>query len=553
MDPLAPGYAPISLQISAENSANPLDFSPTNTPADRTNDLTTLVPWKIDGSVNGNTYDTWQWRGKRTTPNLANSINPIFSLTDWQIGNDLSLIFQNDGSGTFVRRVIAKDAITETNFVNYWSARLVAAYTLDNETTLSPSVLSVTRAFPDPTSGSSVDFTVIFSESVTGVDTDDFTPNATGVTGATVTSITGSGSVYTVTVNTGAGNGTIRLDLLDDDSILDVMLYPLGGTGVGNGNFTTGEVYTVDKVPPSVISSVRANSNPTSLPNVDFTVTFSEAVTNVDFSDFTLAVTGVTGAFVSDVSGSGSVYTVSVYTGVYDGTIRLDVIDNDSILDAGLSPLGGIGAGNGNFITGEVYTVDKTTTLIIKSVGVNDGWVLESTETSGVGGSLNSTVTTFILGDDAANKQYRAILHFDTSSLPDWVVITSVTLKIQKQGGIGSNPFTALGSLAVDIRKPYFSSSVGLTTNDFQAAASQASVATFNETPVGNWYNTALNAAGISNINLTGTTQFRLRFTTDDNNDLGADYFTFSSGDAGAANRPQLIIEYFIPMDSPVP
>jgi hypothetical protein len=35
------------------------------------------------------------------------------------------------------------------------------------------------------------------------------------------------------------------------------------------------------------------------------------------------------------------------------------VIDNDSILDAVSTPLGGIGLGNGNFTSGETYTVSK--------------------------------------------------------------------------------------------------------------------------------------------------------------------------------------------------
>jgi hypothetical protein len=50
------------------------------------------------------------------------------------------------------------------------------------------------------------------------------------------------------------------------------------------------------------------------------------------------------------------------------------------------------------------------------------------------------------------------------------------------------------------------------------------------------------------NINLTGTTQFRLRFQKDDNDDLGADYMKFFSGNyATASARPTLIIEYTVP------
>jgi PKD repeat protein len=65
------------------------------------------------------------------------------------------------------------------------------------------------------------------------------------VTGAAITNVTGSGATYTVTVNTGSGNGTIRLDLVDDDSIRDLANLPLGGAGTGNGNFTSGEIYTI--------------------------------------------------------------------------------------------------------------------------------------------------------------------------------------------------------------------------------------------------------------------------------------------------------------------
>ena len=37
-----------------------------------------------------------------------------------------------------------------------------------------------------------------------------------------------------------------------------------------------------DTTPPTVLSSLRANANPTNAASVDFTVTFSESVTGVD-------------------------------------------------------------------------------------------------------------------------------------------------------------------------------------------------------------------------------------------------------------------------------
>jgi CSLREA domain-containing protein len=185
-------------------------------------------------------------------------------------------------------------------------------------------------------------------------------------------------------------------------------------------------------------------------------------------------------------------------------------------------------------------------TLTLKSVNTNDGWILESTETSGNGGTLNSATTTFNLGDDAANKQYRAILHFDTSALPDNAVITSATLKIKKQGVMGTDPFTLLGDLKASVRKPAFGAAT-LALSDFKSAPGKNNVATFSNTPVSNWYSALVNNTGRVYINRLGTTQFRLAFTTDDNNDNGVDLMKFYSGNAGAAARPQLIIQYYVP------
>jgi hypothetical protein len=38
-----------------------------------------------------------------------------------------------------------------------------------------------------------------------------------------------------------------------------------------------------------------------------------------------------------------------------------------------------------------------------------------------------------------------------------------------------------------------------------------------------------------------------LRFTKDDDHDLKADFLKIFSGNAAAANRPHLVIEYYIP------
>ena len=76
----------------------------------------------------------------------------------------------------------------------------------------------------------------------------DFSLTTTGVIGASITDVSGSDSGYTVTVGTGSGNGTIRLNVVDDDTIVDDRNMPLGGAGTGNGSFTSGQTYTISKM-----------------------------------------------------------------------------------------------------------------------------------------------------------------------------------------------------------------------------------------------------------------------------------------------------------------
>ena len=135
------------------------------------------------------------------------------------------------------------------------------------------------------------------------------------------------------------------------------MLGLVGNTG--NARTTLPHAHFDISLPtfPEDCQTRRADANPSSAVSVTFTVTFSEFVTGVAAGDFSLTTTGVSGAAVSGVSGSSSVYTVTVNTGSGTGTIRLDVVDNDTIVDLALNPLGGAEAGNGSYTSGETYDV----------------------------------------------------------------------------------------------------------------------------------------------------------------------------------------------------
>jgi hypothetical protein len=194
----------------------------------------------------------------------------------------------------------------------------------------------------------------------------------------------------------------------------------------------------------------------------------------------------------------------------------------------------------------DIGSYEATASLTVKSAGLNDGWVLEHSETSNTGGTMNSTATTITLGDDAADRQYRAILQFDTSALPDNAVVTNMTLKIKQQGNVtGVSPFS-FGSLYVDMRNPAFGNSI-LELVDFNFAAKKVKPAVFNPNPVSGWFSTRFNTGGKLYVNRTGTTQLRLYFSVDDNNNNFADFIHFYSGNAAAGDRPKLLITYYVP------
>ncbi|SEL60939.1 gliding motility-associated C-terminal domain-containing protein [Chitinophaga rupis] len=163
-------------------------------------------------------------------------------------------------------------------------------------------VNSVNRVTATPTKLASVQFTVTFSGSATGVTTSAFTLTTTGLTGASITSVSGSGTTYTVTVNTGTGDGTLRLDV--------------NGTGisptVSPAPFITGQVYTIDKTAPTT----TITATPPVLTNSSsgtFTFTSNEAGTfeaSLDGGPYTAATSPRTYTGLADGSHTFSVRAI---------------------------------------------------------------------------------------------------------------------------------------------------------------------------------------------------------------------------------------------------
>jgi hypothetical protein len=121
------------------------------------------------------------------------------------------------------------------------------------------------------------------------------------------------------------------------------------------------------------------------------------------------------------------------------------------------------------------------------------------------------------VGDRGAltSDAYRAILSFDTSTIPDGATVQSATLRIYRLSLVGT-----VSSITVDINTGALSGSNSVQLADYGAAVSASNVATLSVPTTYNGFSEAnLSSAGLSAVNVNGRTQFRLRTST------AADYF----------------------------
>jgi hypothetical protein len=107
---------------------------------------------------------------------------------------------------------------------------------------------------------------------------------------------------------------------------------------------------------------------------------------------------------------------------------------------------------------------------------------------------------------------------------------------------------TSTPTIMLDVKKGFFGTAA-LQTSDFQTKSSKT-YGPFTPALSSGWYSIDLTGGKdyINNLStLSGLTQIRLRFNVDDNNNAIANYLSLYSGNAPAASRPQLIIEYSMP------
>jgi fibronectin type 3 domain-containing protein len=259
------------------------------------------------------------------------------------------------------------------------------------------------------------------------------------------------------------------------------------------------------------------------------------------------AASGATAYRVHRGMASGGPYT-TIQSNVFTTSFTNTGLTNGTAYYYVVTATNGAGEGPSSNEASATPVVPPTV-VTLTSIAAQDGWVLESSETANAGGSIDSTANTtsaLRVGDATSDRQYKAVVSFDTSPIPDGATILSATLRLRRGTLSGTSPFTTHGTCRADVQTGGFSGSTALATGDFQATATAVQAASLsNAASNGAWSEGSLNAAGLAALNKTGTTQLRVYFDLDDNDDGGNDYLGYYSGDnTTAANRPQLVVTY---------
>jgi len=330
----------------------------------------------------------------------------------------------------------------------------------------------------------------------------------------------------------GAGRAVYTSPALTADNHFITALYS------GDGRFNAGSAGLNQRIHPAAsATTLTATPNPS---NPGQAVAFTAATTGTPagsgaptgFVTFQEGNTVLAQVFLS-ASGSATFSTSALALGNH--TISAFYV-SDSVF----------AASGGSVMQGVQNPINTATFL---SIAAQDGWVLESTRTSNIGGSLSasaSDASALRMGNDDGKRQYKSVVSFDTSAIPDGAVILAVKLRLRRGMVSGMNPLTARGICWVDVQPGGFSASTALQPSDFQATAAAAQAAALsNAAADGDWSEGNLNAAGLAALSKTGTTQLRAWCALTDKTLGGADSIGYYSGDnATPANRPQLVVTY---------
>jgi hypothetical protein len=356
----------------------------------------------------------------------------------------------------------------------------------------------------------------------------------------TPTAALAASTTYTAIVKGGAGGVT---DLAGNALAAD-----------DSWSFTTAAA--VDQTAPTVTLRTPANGATDVGLGTIVTAQFSEAMddTTINNTTFTLTSGGAPVAASVTYNAGSQTATLTPDAPLTADTTYAAIVKGETDPSGGVKDLAGnaLAADDSwSFTTAAAQQQPVQVTLI--SIASEDGWVRESSENSNVGGSFaagGGGRAGLRVGDDNGDRQYMTIVSFDTSAIPVGATIQSAKLRLRRGTVNGTNPFGTYGQCLVDVADlGGFGGNPALAAGDFEAPAAVVAAAALTNAPSNNsWSEGNLDANGLAAIDTAGTTQLRVYFELDDNDDGGNDYIGYYAANNGtAANRPQLVIDYLPP------
>jgi hypothetical protein len=187
--------------------------------------------------------------------------------------------------------------------------------TVSNDITRPTVTINKASTQADPTSSSPINFTAVFSESVSGFTGSDVAIGGTALGTKTVT-VSGGPSTYNVAVSgmtsSGTAIATIATGVAQDAA---------GNTNTASTSTDNSVQFNLDTTRPAVtINKASTQADPTSAAPINFTAVFSEAVSGFTNADVAIGGTAL-GTKTVTVSGGPSTYTVAVSGMTTSGTV----------------------------------------------------------------------------------------------------------------------------------------------------------------------------------------------------------------------------------------
>ncbi len=322
----------------------------------------------------------------------------LFSYTV-QVGDEdadgIVLAAAVDVNGGTIKDAVELDLLTTLNSVGATSGVLVDG--------LVPTISGATLNTAAP-ADASISYQLTFSESVSNIDTADFSLSSTGTAAGTVSAVSASsGGSVTVTVNNISGTGSLSLAHVSSN-ILDA-------AGNALAAYSSAPVHQVDRDRPVIsgVAFVQSAIDASNQTAASFTLAGAETATTANYSiSSSTGGNPVTGSVT--VSNAGQTISGLDVSGLGDGTLTLSLTLTDAAgnvstpavtatiaKDSLIPQLTQVSVANGNYQAGQVltFTVSFNDTVIVTGTDSTLAIMLGSTNRQATFVSSNGSSLTY--------------------------------------------------------------------------------------------------------------------------------------------------------------